>query len=155
MVPLVAVRYVHTFATRKSCVSDVMLSVSSDCFHKVFSLLDPKTIKMFHFSGVKHTTPNCPIQLSPDFNPSAGANFDDGGAQCKKNARYNVPFFSARPGPKYEEWSTNAHEGRPGHHTQVSVCEGCRHTANQPISQSVSQSVSPQAGRRSASQLHS
>lgn len=94
-----------------------------DCFHQVFSLLDPKTIKMFHFSGAKHTTPNCPIETAPDFNPSAGANYDDGGAQCKKNARYNVGFFSARPGPKYEEWSTNAHEGRPGHHTQVSVAK--------------------------------
>lgn len=91
--------------------------------HMVFSLLDPKTIKMFHFSGAKHTTPNCPIQMYPDFNPSAGANYDDGGAQCKKNARYNVPFFSARPGPKYEEWSTNSHEGRPGHHTQVQGLE--------------------------------
>lgn len=88
-----------------------------------FSLLDPKTIKMFYFSGAKHTTPNCPIQMYPDFNPSAGANFNEAGAQCKKNARYNVPFFSARPGPKYEEWSTNAHEGRPGHHTQVQGLE--------------------------------
>lgn len=88
-----------------------------------FSLLDTKTIKMFHFSGAKHTTPNCPIQLYPDFNPSGGANYEEAGAQCKKNARYNVPFFSARPGPKYEEWSTNAHEGRPGHHTQVQGLE--------------------------------
>ena len=96
-----------------------------DCFLQAFSLLDPKTIKMFYFSGAKHTTPNCPIQMYPDFNPSAGANFNEAGAQCKKNARYNVPFFSARPGPKYEEWSTNAHEGRPGHHTQVSVAKDC------------------------------
>ena len=96
-----------------------------DCFFQAFSLLDPKTIKMFHFSGAKHTTPNCPIQMYPDFNPSSGPNYNDGGAQCKKNARYNVPFFSAKPGPKYEEWSTNAHEGRPGHHTQVSVAKDC------------------------------
>ena len=78
---------------------------------------------MFHFSGPKHTTPNCPIEMAPDFNPSAGANYNDGGKECKKNAHYNVPFFSGRPGPKYEEWSTNSHEGRPGHHTQVSFCE--------------------------------
>ena len=89
---------------------------------------------MFHFSGPKHTTPNCPIEMAPDFNPSAGANYNDGGKECKKNARYNVPFFSGRPGPKYEEWSTNSHEGRPGHHTQVSfvkllqivVVNGCQ-----------------------------
>ncbi|EDO42105.1 predicted protein [Nematostella vectensis] len=29
------------------------------------------------------------------------------------------PVFSERPGPKFEEWSVNAHEARPGHHTQV------------------------------------
>lgn len=85
----------------------------------VFSLLDPKTIKMFHFNGPKQTTPSCPIGLAPDFNPSAAPNYNDGGKDCKKSAKYNIPFFVERPGPKYEEWSTNAHEGRPGHHTQV------------------------------------
>jgi len=97
---------------------------------------------MFHFSGAKHTTPNCPIQMYPDFNPSGGANYDDGGAQCKNNARYNVPFFSARPGPKYEEWSTNAHEGRPGHHTQVSANVVDIQSVSQSVSQSISQSQS-------------
>ena len=88
---------------------------------QVFSLLDPKTIDMFHFSGQKHTTPNCPIEMALDFNPSGGASYWGGDKNCRGNAQYYVPFFSARPGPKYEEWSTNAHEGRPGHHTQVSV----------------------------------
>ena len=76
---------------------------------------------MFHFNGAKHTTPNCPIQLSPDFNPSGGANYNRAGKDCKKNARYNIPFFTSEPGNRYEEWSINAHEGRPGHHTQVST----------------------------------
>lgn len=88
---------------------------------QVFSLLDPKTIDMFHFSGVKHTTPNCPIEMALDFNPSGGASYWGGDKDCTSNAQYYIPFFSGRPGPKYEEWSTNAHEGRPGHHTQVSV----------------------------------
>ena len=74
---------------------------------------------MFHFNGPKQTTPSCPIDLAPDFNPSAAPNYRDGGKDCKENAKYNIPFFVERPGPKYEEWSTNAHEGRPGHHTQV------------------------------------
>lgn len=66
---------------------------------------------MFHFNGAKHTTPNCPIQLSPDFNPSGGANYNRAGKDCKKNARYNIPFFTSEPGNRYEEWSINAHEG--------------------------------------------
>jgi len=75
---------------------------------------------MFYFSGPKQTTPNCPIKMAPDFNPSVGANYIDGGRESKENARYNIPFFLTRPGPKFEGWSTSAHEGRPGHHTQVS-----------------------------------
>ena len=87
-------------------------------------MLDPKTVNMFHFSGAKYTTPNCPIEMSPEFNPSGGANYEAAGKDCKKNARYNAPFFSSKPAAKYEEWSTNAHEGRPGHHTQVSDGRG-------------------------------
>lgn len=33
--------------------------------------------------------------------------------------RYNIPFFLDNMGPLYSEWSVNAHEARPGHHTQV------------------------------------
>lgn len=91
--------------------------------HMALGLLDPKTINMFHFNGAKHTTPNCPIQLSPDFNPSGGANYNRAGKDCKKNARYNIPFFTSEPANRYEEWSINAHEGRPGHHTQVQGLE--------------------------------
>lgn len=85
---------------------------------------------MFHFNGAKHTTPNCPIQLSPDFNPSGGANYNRAGKDCKKNARYNIPFFTSEPANRYEEWSINAHEGRPGHHTQVSTRSDYRYTTN-------------------------
>ena len=75
---------------------------------------------MFYFSGPKHTTPNCPIDFAPDFNPSTSASYGSAGKDCKQNAHCYIPFFLERPGPKYEEWSTSAHEGRPGHHTQVS-----------------------------------
>ena len=33
--------------------------------------------------------------------------------------RYNVPFFLENMGPIFSEWTVNAHEARPGHHTQV------------------------------------
>ncbi|XP_068679121.1 uncharacterized protein [Montipora foliosa] len=86
---------------------------------KVMSMLDPKTVNMFHFSGPKHTTPNCPVDMKPDFNPSAGAqSYSRSTKDCSRNSYYNIPFFLSRP-QKYEEWSVNAHEARPGHHTQV------------------------------------
>lgn len=88
---------------------------------QVMSMLDPKIVKMFYFTGTKHTTPNCPIDLRPDLNPSSGAqSYDSSGIGCSKSAIYNIPFFLGRMGPRYSEWSVNAHEARPGHHLQVS-----------------------------------
>ncbi|XP_048584057.1 uncharacterized protein LOC5511190 [Nematostella vectensis] len=87
---------------------------------KVMSMLDPKTVEMFYFTGPKHTTPNCPIDMSPDLNPSSGAqSYDSSGKSCLNSAKYNIPFFLGRMGPKFSEWSVNAHESRPGHHLQV------------------------------------
>ena len=84
------------------------------------SMLDPQTVSMFHFSGPKYTTPNCPVDMAPNFNPSSGAqSYRRSTKDCSTNSYYNIPFFLDRPGPKYEEWSVNAHEARPGHHTQV------------------------------------
>ena len=84
------------------------------------SMMDPLTVDMFHFSGSKYTTPNCPVDLAPNFNPSSGAqSYGRSTKDCSRNSYYNIPFFLDRPGPKYEEWSVNAHEARPGHHTQV------------------------------------
>ena len=83
------------------------------------SMLDPQTVDMFHFSGPKHTTPNCPVDMAPNFNPSSGAqSYSRSTKDCSRNSYYNIPFFLDRP-KKYEEWSVNAHEARPGHHTQV------------------------------------
>ena len=39
--------------------------------------------------------------------------------RCTEPASYFVPFFKAKMGPKYEDFSTNFHEARPGHHLQV------------------------------------
>ena len=83
-------------------------------------MLDPKTNNMFYFNGPKHTAPNCPVDMAPNFNPSFGAqSYRSSNKACTRSAYYNIPFFLNRPGPKYEEWSINAHEARPGHHTQV------------------------------------
>lgn len=84
------------------------------------SMLDPKTVDMFYFTGPKHTTPNCPVDLLPDLNPSSGAqSYENSDPQCSRNAIYNIPFFLENLGPRFSEWSVNAHEARPGHHTQV------------------------------------
>lgn len=87
-------------------------------------MLDPKTSQMFYFTGKNHTTPNCPLEMVPNFNPSAGVpSYRSSDRACSKNAKYYIPFFLERPGPRYMQWSVNAHEARPGHHTQVrSLC---------------------------------
>ena len=87
---------------------------------QVMSMLYPKIVDMFHFAGDKHSTPNCPVTLVPDLNPSSGIqSYDGSDAMCLKPSRYNIPFFLERLGPKFSEWSINAHEARPGHHIQV------------------------------------
>lgn len=96
-------------------------------YRQVMSMLDPKTIQMFHFNGPKHTTPNCPVDMLPDFNPSSGAqSYSRSTKDCKRSSYYRIPFFLSRP-KIYEEWSVNAHEARPGHHTQVTKCLQLHH----------------------------
>ncbi|KAK3717883.1 hypothetical protein QZH41_014887 [Actinostola sp. cb2023] len=91
-----------------------------DYSQMLMSTLDPKTVGMFHFNGYKHTVPNCPVEMRPSLNPSSGAqSYSRSTSKCPRPAYYNIPFFLDRPGPKYEELSVNAHEARPGHHTQV------------------------------------
>ena len=84
------------------------------------SLLSPKTIPMFHFTGNKATTPICPVDMRPDLNPSSGAqSYLETDTDCSRSAEYYIPFFLENLGPTFSEWSVNAHEARPGHHTQV------------------------------------
>ena len=86
------------------------------------SLLEPKTIPLFYFTGDKATTPSCPVDLQPDMNPSSGAqSYSHSDVDCTRSAKYNIPFFLDNLGPKFQEWSVNAHEARPGHHTQVYI----------------------------------
>ena len=89
---------------------------------QVMSLLEPKTIPMFHFTGDKATTPACPVDLQANLNPSSGAqSYRSSDAYCRNSAKYFIPFFLDNLGPKFQEWSVNAHEARPGHHTQVMI----------------------------------
>lgn len=85
-------------------------------------MLDPKTQNMFYFTAPKVSTPNCPISVRPDFNPSSAAySYVSSDEMCSESCKYMVPFFLDNMGPVYSEVSTNAHEARPGHHTQVRV----------------------------------
>ena len=83
-------------------------------------MLYPKIVDMFYFNGDKHSTPNCPVELRPDLNPSSGIqSYDGSDPMCLEPAHYNIPFWLDRLGPKFSEWSINSHEARPGHHIQV------------------------------------
>ena len=86
----------------------------------VLAKIEPKIYDMFHMTGEKATTPNCPLEMRGNFNPSIGSqSFRYSGMNCSRPAYYNIPFFLKRPGPKYNAFSVAGHEGRPGHHTQV------------------------------------
>ena len=87
-------------------------------------MLESKIGNLFHndAGNPKRTSPSCGVQLKPDFNPSsAAASYVNSDKSCSKPATYFLPFFMNKPGPFYEEWTTNAHEARPGHHYQVSL----------------------------------
>ena len=96
--------------------------------------LYPKTINLFHFTGPYQSTPNCPVELVPNFNPSSAApTFQESDPQCSRPSVYSIPFFLQRPGPKNEEWTINAHEASPGHYTQVSYLAIPSSTSNSNI----------------------
>ncbi|KAL9963384.1 hypothetical protein ACROYT_G026894 [Oculina patagonica] len=86
---------------------------------EIMATLHPKTIDLFHFTGPYQSTPNCPVELLPDFNPSSAApTFRESDSKCSFPSVYSIPFFLQRFGPKNEEWTINAHEATPGHYTQ-------------------------------------
>ena len=75
---------------------------------------------MFYFSDEKITFPVCPVQMVPLFNPAIGVEgYCASDASCSQSAFYFTPFFLERFRPRYEVWSTAAHETIPGHHIQV------------------------------------
>jgi len=86
----------------------------------ILALIEPKTVNFFYLSGKNASTPNCPLKMQAKFNPSSGSqSFSSSGYACTKPARYQLPFFLKRPGPRYNAYSVAGHEARPGHHTQV------------------------------------
>ncbi|XP_068734656.1 uncharacterized protein [Montipora capricornis] len=103
---------------------------------EIMATLDPKTIDMFHFTGPYQSTPNCPVHLVPNFNPSSAAPaFEESDSSCSRPPLYTIPFFLKRPGPRNEEWTINAHETRPGHYTQSQgYVEHFRDSCQDPIS---------------------
>ncbi|XP_032229071.1 uncharacterized protein LOC5504845 [Nematostella vectensis] len=87
---------------------------------QIMAELDAKTVDQFHFSGRKHSTPNCPVKLDVDFNPSVAAQgYTPSDEICSHAAVYTIPFFLKKAGPRFEEWTVSAHETRPGHHLQA------------------------------------
>lgn len=84
-------------------------------------MLERKIQNLFHNDedNPKRTSPACGVQLGMHFNPScAAALYRHSDKTCSSPATNYLPFFMDKPGPIYEEWSTNAHEARPGHHYQ-------------------------------------
>ena len=82
--------------------------------------LAPKTNHMFHFTGNRQSTPNCPIQLVANFNPGTGyQSYSASDKECTKAGQYRLPFYLNEMGPRYNAISVAAHEARPGHQTQV------------------------------------
>lgn len=76
--------------------------------------------KFFYTDGSKKSTPECDIAIVPEYNPSNGVpSYLESDERCTNPASYFVPFFKAKMGPKYEDFSTNFHEARPGHHLQI------------------------------------
>ena len=103
----------------------VSLDLSSDLFCfvpylAILSALAPKTNHMFHHTGNRQSTPNCPVLLVANFNPGTGSqSYSSSGKKCDRASHYRLPFFLKDMGPRYNAISVAAHEARPGHHTQV------------------------------------
>ncbi|XP_031562253.1 uncharacterized protein LOC116298050 isoform X3 [Actinia tenebrosa] len=88
--------------------------------YKVMSLMDSKTVEMFYFTGSKHTTPNCPVDVIIQYSPQFLIEQYHGiYPDCHSSSRVSIPFHVRRLGPKYGKWTMIGHEARPGHHTQT------------------------------------
>ena len=51
---------------------------------------------------------------------------------CTEPASYYIPFFKNDMGPDYNDYNTNFHEARPGHHLQVDLFQLFASTYLQP-----------------------
>ncbi|XP_065652112.1 uncharacterized protein LOC100210725 isoform X2 [Hydra vulgaris] len=76
--------------------------------------------ELFYTNGENKTTPDCLVKLTAEYNPSNGVpSYLESDPDCIEPANYFVPFFKAEMGPSYEDYNTNFHESRPGHHLQI------------------------------------
>ena len=92
-----------------------------DYVQTTLSILHPKIRSFFYDTESRASTPNCPLKMVAKFNPSSGSqSYNSAGTSCKRPCYYNLPFFLTPHGPRYGAISVAGHEGRPGHHTQVS-----------------------------------
>lgn len=90
-----------------------------DLSRNTMSRLLPKLTDLFYFTGNKTTVPTCPVAMEMSFNPLQPVqSYSTSGSSCQSPSKYKVPFFVDRMGPKYFEFTVNAHEASPGHHLQ-------------------------------------
>ncbi|XP_015772663.1 PREDICTED: uncharacterized protein LOC107350921 [Acropora digitifera] len=108
-------------AARKFCpVRYAALQRWFEFSRSTLSQLEPKLLQMFYWPrGPLKTTPVCPVAISANFMPTTSAQtYSSSFRTCMRPASFRIPFFLDRMGPKYSEWTTSAHEARPGHHLQ-------------------------------------
>ena len=88
------------------------------------SIIHPQLQDVFYFTGGYSSVPNCPIRMQPHYNPSNGAMyFQSSDSGCNTATQFGLPFFLEKYGPRFQEWSVNGHEARPGHHFQYQGLE--------------------------------
>lgn len=79
-------------------------------------VIDP----LFYNSGPKRTVPACAMDCVAWYQPYASFHsYNPGSKDCKTKATQGLPFFLAKFGPKWTEFTTTAHEQLPGHHLEV------------------------------------
>ena len=90
-----------------------------DLSRNTLARIRPKLARLFYFTGNKKTLPSCPVAMEMRFNPLISIQgYSSSTSACKAPGKYKVPFFVDRMGPKFFEFTVNAHEASPGHHTQ-------------------------------------
>lgn len=79
-------------------------------------VLDP----LFYNSGPKRTIPACPAEVVPWYLPAASFHsFNVGSKDCNTKSSQGLPFFLAKYGPKWTQFTTTSHEQLPGHQLEV------------------------------------
>ena len=85
----------------------------------IMAMIQPKLHKVLHATGKYASTPRCPVRVSYTYNPSTEGAIYHHSEDCTEPSKLKLPFFLEKYGPKYEDWSLDGHEVRPGHHVNV------------------------------------